>query len=68
MEAQDKLLFNVEQLKDMLDDPMFRADLEKVIAGERGSKAAAFRARRFTVNMEKLMKTFRKLTIESTKK
>ena len=68
MEAQDKLLLNVEQLKDMLDDPMFRADLEKVIAGERGSKAAAFRARRFTVNLEKLMKIFRKLTIETAKK
>lgn len=68
MESEDKLLFNAEQIKDMLDDPMFRADLEKIIAGERGSKAAAFRARRFTVNMEKLMKTFRKLTIEASRK
>lgn len=68
MESEDKLLFNVEQIKDMLDDPMFRADLEKVSAGERGSKAAAFRARRFTMNMEKLMKIFRKLTIEAAKK
>lgn len=68
MESENKLSLNIEQIKDMLDDPMFRADLEKVNAGERGSKAAAFRARRFTVNMEKLMKIFRKLTIEAAKK
>lgn len=65
MEVSEKILFTVEQIKDLLDDEMFRKDLEKVASGEYGCKSSAFRARKFTINMERVFKTFRKLTCEA---
>ena len=70
MEATDKLLLAVEEFKARLDDDMIRKDLDKLASGSdtRGAKAAAFRARKFSMHLEKLMKNFRRASIDVYKK
>lgn len=64
MTSGEKIDFLVQEIKDAVDSEIMRKDIETVAHKEKGFKSAAFRMRRWTTNLEKVFKNFRKATIE----
>ena len=64
MTSSEKIDFLVQEIKDALESEVMLKDIETVARKDKGFKSAAFRMRRWTTNLERVFKNFRKATIE----